>query len=91
MSFFNFFSRVVNVYKNIHKMLSSIEYLTDKEWKFSTENIIALRNSLLDTDSQVTIFIILKKKAKNFLMKHQKNLYFEIIFGGFSKIKYLYR
>jgi len=44
--------RVVNVYKNIHKMLSSIEYLTDKEWKFSTENIIALRNSLLDTDSQ---------------------------------------
>lgn len=72
MSFFNFFSRVVNVYKNIHKMLSSIEYLTDKEWKFSTENIIALRNSLLDTDSQVTIFIILKKKAKNFLMKPKK-------------------
>lgn len=48
-------------------MLSSIEYLTDKEWKFSTENIIALRNSLLDTDSQVTIlYNINKKNKKNF-------------------------
>lgn len=65
--FFYFYSRVVNVYKNIHKMLSSIEYLTDKEWKFSTENIIALRNSLLDTDSQVTIlYNINKKNKKNF-------------------------
>lgn len=44
--------RVVNVYKNIHRMLSSIEYLTDKEWKFNTDNIIALRNSLMEADSQ---------------------------------------
>lgn len=57
--------RVVNVYKNIHKMLSSIEYLTEYEWKCSYDSVIALRNSTIETDSQVklnlnlTIFIFL--------------------------------
>ena len=43
----------MNVYKKIHKMLSSLEYLTEHEWKCSYDNIIALRNSTRDTDSQV--------------------------------------
>jgi fatty acyl-CoA reductase len=45
--------RVVNVYKNIHKMLSSIEYMTQLELKCSYDNVVALRNSLNETDSQV--------------------------------------
>ena len=47
--------RVVNVYKNIHKMLSSIEYLTEYEWKCSYDSVIALRNSTIETDSQVKL------------------------------------
>jgi hypothetical protein len=34
-------------------MLSSLEYLTEHEWKCSYDNVIALRNSTRDTDSQV--------------------------------------
>jgi hypothetical protein len=34
-------------------MLSSLEYLTEHEWKCTYDNIIALRNSTRDTDSQV--------------------------------------
>jgi alcohol-forming fatty acyl-CoA reductase len=45
--------RVVNVYKKIHKMLSSLECLTQLEWKCSYENVIALRNSTIESDSQV--------------------------------------
>lgn len=66
------FNRVVNVYKNIHKMLSSIEYLTDKEWKFNTENIIALRNSLMETDSQVSELndrIVRRNNIRHFIGK----------------------
>ena len=48
--------RVVNVYKNIHKMLGSIEYLTQLELKCSYDNVVALRNSLTDTDSQVIFY-----------------------------------
>jgi len=48
--------RVVNVYKKIHKMLSSLEYLTEHEWKCSYDNVIALRNSTRDTDSQTFYF-----------------------------------
>lgn len=48
--------RVVNVYKNIHKMLGSIEYLTQLELKCSYENVVALRNSLADADSQTFNF-----------------------------------
>jgi hypothetical protein len=42
--------RVVNVYKNIHKMLSSIEYFTQLDLKCSYENVIALRNSNVDNN-----------------------------------------
>lgn len=45
--------RVVDVYKKIHKMLETIEYLTEKKWKCSYENLIQLRNTLVDSDSQV--------------------------------------
>lgn len=48
--------RVVNVYKNIHKMLGSIEYLTQLELKCSYDNVVALRNSLMDADSQTFNF-----------------------------------
>jgi len=48
--------RVVNVYKKIHKMLSSLEYLTEHEWKCTYDNVIALRNSTKDTDSQTFYF-----------------------------------
>lgn len=48
--------RVVNVYKNIHKMLGSIEYLTDLDLKCSYDSVIALRNSTQENDSQ-TFFI----------------------------------
>ncbi len=48
--------RVVNVYKKIHKMLRSIEYLTQREWKCGYDNLIALRNSIADNDSQVIRF-----------------------------------
>ena len=37
-------------------MLSSIEYLTQIELKCSYDNVAALRNSLLDVDSQVISF-----------------------------------
>jgi fatty acyl-CoA reductase len=46
--------RVVNVYKKIHKMLGSIEYLTQREWKCGYDNLIALKNSIADTDNQVS-------------------------------------
>jgi fatty acyl-CoA reductase len=48
--------RVVNVYKNIHKMLSSIEYLTQLDLKCSYENVISLRNSNVETDSLIFYF-----------------------------------
>lgn len=48
--------RIVNTYKKIHKMLSSIEYLTDLECKCSYENVIALRNSTIDADYQTFYF-----------------------------------
>ncbi len=47
--------RVVKVYKKIHKMLSSIEYLTQLEWKCSYDNVIALRNSTNENESQVNL------------------------------------
>jgi fatty acyl-CoA reductase len=45
--------RVVKIYKQIHKMLSSIEYLTEREWKCTYDNVVLLRNSIIDGDSQV--------------------------------------
>ena len=51
--------RVVNVYKNIHKMLSSIEYLTQLDLKCSYENVIALRNSNVDNDSSVSFYFFM--------------------------------
>jgi fatty acyl-CoA reductase len=45
--------RVVDVYKKIHKMLASIEYLTQREWKCGYDNLISLKNSLAENDSQV--------------------------------------
>lgn len=51
--------RVVNVYNKIHKMLSSLEYLTENEWKCTYDNIISLRNSTKDSDSQVILIKIL--------------------------------
>ena len=46
--------RVVKIYKKIHKMLSSIEYLTEREWKCTYDNVVMLRNSIIDGDSQVS-------------------------------------
>lgn len=43
-------------------MLSSLEYLTEHEWKCTYDNVIALRNSTKDTDSQVIAFINLNLK-----------------------------
>ena len=37
-------------------MLSSIEYLTQLEFKCSYDNVVALRNSLMDVDSQTFNF-----------------------------------
>lgn len=51
--------RVVNVYNKIHKMLSSLEYLTENEWKCNYDSIISLRNSTKDSDSQVILIIFL--------------------------------
>jgi thiamine kinase-like enzyme len=51
--------RVVNIYKEIHQMLNSIEHLTERDWKCSYDNLIMLRNSIVETDSQVN-----KKKSK---------------------------
>lgn len=48
--------RVVNVYNKIHKMLSSLEYLTEHEWKCTYDNVISLRNSIRDSDSQTFYF-----------------------------------
>lgn len=48
--------RVVSVYNKIHKMLSSLEYLTENEWKCTYDNIISLRNSTRETDSQTFYF-----------------------------------
>ncbi|CAF0874478.1 unnamed protein product [Brachionus calyciflorus] len=45
--------RVVNVYKNIHKMLGSIEYLTELDLKCNYDSVIALRNSIQESDSPV--------------------------------------
>ena len=45
--------RVVDVYNKIHKMLSSLEYLTENEWKCTYDNIISLRNSTRENDSHV--------------------------------------
>jgi hypothetical protein len=48
-------------------MLSSLEYLTEHEWKCTYDNIIALRNSTRDTDSQViTLFICIIKSRLMF-------------------------
>ena len=55
--------RVVNVYKKIHKMLNSIEYLTEREWKCSFDNLVALRNSISDVDSQVKV---ISKRTSSF-------------------------
>lgn len=36
-------------------MLSSIEYLTELEWKCSYDSVIALRNTIQESDSQVNL------------------------------------
>ena len=45
--------RIVKIYKKIHQMLSSIEYLTEREWKCTYDNLVLLRNSIIDRDSLV--------------------------------------
>ena len=59
--------RVVNVYKNIHKMLSSIEYLTQLDLKCSYESVISLRNSNIENDSVVSWFFFKKDKSDSIL------------------------
>jgi fatty acyl-CoA reductase len=48
--------RVVQVYKKIHKMLGSLEYLTQVELKCNYDNVIALRNAMSPSDSDTHEF-----------------------------------
>ena len=78
-------NRVVNVYKKLHKMLSSIEYLTELEWKCSYDNVISLRNATVDTDSQVFYFdprgIHWPTYIENYLLGTKKYLLNEDLHG----------
>jgi len=77
--------RVVNIYKEIHQMLGSIEHLTERDWKCSYDSLIMLRNSIVEADSQVFYFdprgIHWPKYIENYLMGTKKYLLKEDMLG----------